>query len=137
MKTADIDECTSGVHSCAAVEQVCFNLVGSYVCINADGSFSAPGPTPPQDSSPDSLSSELKPPGFEISNEIGKGRSHFISDSGAHRVLGFPGSDSELGLSALSHSQGRCPQGYSYNLERQACDGKLVLRVFFSYIFVS
>lgn len=123
------------MHGCVAVEQVCYNLVGSYVCINADGSFSAPGPTPPQGSFPGTLSSELRPPGFEISNEIAQGRSHFISGSGALGVQGFPGAERELGLPALSHSQGRCPQGYSFNLERQACDGELLQDVsFVSYL---
>lgn len=123
----DINECTSGVHSCVAVEQVCYNLVGSYVCINADGSFSAPGPTPLQGNSPGSLPSELRPPGFEISNEIAQGHSPIISGSGALGVQGFPGTNTELGVLGLSHSQGRCPPGYSFNLERQACDGELVL----------
>ncbi|XP_050690490.1 fibulin-2-like isoform X2 [Eriocheir sinensis] len=118
----DINECTSGVHSCVAVEQVCYNLVGSYVCINTDGSFSAPGPTPLQGNSPGSLPSEPRPPGFEISNEIAQGHSPIISGSGALGVQGFPGTNTELGVLGLSHSQGRCPPGYSFNLERQACD---------------
>lgn len=133
----DVNECTSGMHTCVAVEQACYNLEGSYVCINGDGSFSAPGPTSPQGSSSSSLPSEPRPSDFEISNEIPQGPTPFISGSGALGVQGFPGANRELGLSGFTHSQGRCPSGYSFNLERQACDGKLSLNVIVSYMFVS
>lgn len=136
IKMTDVNECTSGVHGCVAVEQVCYNLVGSHVCINVDGSFSAPGPASHQGSSPGSLSAEPRQPGLEISNEVAQGRSPFISGSGALGVQGFPGANRELGLLGISHSQGRCPPGYSFNLERQACDGELVLNEScFSYIY--
>lgn len=125
----DINECTSGVPGCVAVEQVCYNLVGSYICINADGSFSAPGPTPLQGNSPGSLPSEPRSPGFEINNEIAQGHTSIISGSGSLGVQGLPGANTELGGLGLSHSQGRCPPGYSFNLDRQACDGELVLNM--------
>ncbi|KAG0712253.1 Fibrillin-3 [Chionoecetes opilio] len=118
----DINECSSAVHGCVAVEQVCYNLVGSYVCINADGSFSAPGPTPLQDGSPGTLPAGPKAPGFEISNEIAQGRTPFIGGSGTLGVQGFPGTNPEVGLSNQSQAQGRCPPGYSFNLGTQACD---------------
>lgn len=126
---ADVNECTSGVHGCVAVEQVCYNLVGSYVCINADGSFSAPGPTPLQSSSSGSQPPKPRLPDFEISNEIAQGRSPASSSSGALGVPGFPWVNRELGLLGLSHSQVRCPSGYSFNLERQACDGEFLQNV--------
>ena len=127
IKMADINECSSGVHGCVAVEQVCYNLVGSYVCINADGSFSAPGPTPIQGGSSDSLSADPRARAFEISNEVAQGRTPFIGGSGTLGVQGFPGTSPELGLTSVSQSQGRCPPGYSFNLETQACDGELML----------
>lgn len=126
---ADINECSSGVHGCVAVEQVCYNLVPSYVCINADGSLSAPGPTPLQGGSPGGLPADPRPSGFEISNEVAQGRTPFIGGSGTLGVQGFPGAIPELGLSSLSQSQGRCPPGYSFNLETQACDGEFVLHL--------
>lgn len=125
---ADINECSTGEHSCVAVEQVCYNLVPSYVCINADGSFSAPGPTPLQGGSPGSLPAAPRSSSFEISNEVAQSRAPFIGGSGILGVQGFPGTSLDLGASSLSQSQGRCPPGYSFNLETQACDGEFVLQ---------
>ncbi|XP_063889085.1 fibrillin-2-like isoform X3 [Scylla paramamosain] len=118
----DINECSSGVHGCVAVEQVCYNLVGSYVCINADGSFSAPGPTPIQPGSPSGLPADSRITAFD-KNEVVQGRNPLIRGGhGTLGVQGFPGASPEPGLSGFSQSHGRCPPGYSFNLDSQACD---------------
>ncbi|MPC59490.1 Fibulin-1 [Portunus trituberculatus] len=118
----DINECISGVHGCVAVEQVCYNLVGSYVCINADGSFSAPGPTPIHPSSPSGLPADSRITAYD-KNEVAQGRNPLIHGGhGTLGVQGFPGTNPEPRLSGFSKSRGRCPPGYSFNLDSQACD---------------
>ncbi|KAK7076370.1 Calcium ion binding, partial [Halocaridina rubra] len=107
----DINECASGQHECQAGEQVCYNQVGSYACINADGSLSAPGQGQHQNlGSSSALSSSSL------------GSTAYGTGDGTLGAQGYPGARSQPGFLDTVQSQGRCPPGYKFNLDIRACD---------------
>ncbi|KAG7174672.1 Fibrillin-2-like 3, partial [Homarus americanus] len=127
----DVDECSSGVHNCVPGEQVCYNQVGSYSCINADGSLSSPGSTQhrtPSVGSSGGLAGDARTvgtqraSGYDISNEVDQGSSGLINFGGALGVQGFPGARPDQSYLDATHTQGRCPPGYNFNLDTMVCD---------------
>ncbi|KAK8729424.1 hypothetical protein OTU49_008467 [Cherax quadricarinatus] len=127
----DVNECSSGVHGCLPGEQVCYNQIGSYACINADGSLSSPGGVQHQTVSTGSATTHLGDAragaalgssSYDINNEVDPGIPGSILGRGALGVQGFPGTRVEHRYLDATHSQGRCPPGYNFNLDTIVCD---------------
>ncbi|CAL4065445.1 unnamed protein product, partial [Meganyctiphanes norvegica] len=93
-KIQDLDECSLGIHGCIPGKQVCYNEVGSYACVNADGSITTPG----QQHLP-----------------------HPVHQQTGFGLQGFPGSQQPSG-SGIPATHGRCPPGYKFNLASRVCD---------------
>lgn len=140
---ADVNECSSGVHRCIDGEQVCYNQIGSYACINADGTLSSPGSAQqhlhsggssggrPGDSRATGV---VGSSGYDISNEVDQGITGLISGSGALGVQGFPDAQHEPGHLDATQSHGRCPPGYNFNLDTRVCDGESVALIIFCHL---
>nr|XP_027216674.1 fibrillin-2-like isoform X4 [Penaeus vannamei] len=119
----DVNECVTGLNGCVDGEQVCYNEIGSYSCINADGSFSSPGSL--QGIGGHSIG------GLAGDGQIGAPLGPYdlgrVSEQGHYSALaGGLGSQAYPGLLPegydITQPEGRCPRGYKFNLEARACD---------------